>query len=358
MRFAIDVAFCDASGLVLRTVTLRAVAGVAGRAPGRVRDRGGGGRVRTLAARVGRPGRAPHVSEREATVERDVLGARRDADRQPRRPLTARGRGAARRRRDRGRGHPPHARPAHPRRRARGGPAARGARAQRAGERATGSSTRCATASASRTSPTRACPASPIPGERLVRACLDAGPRGGRRARAERGAHRAGALGLPDRPVRVRGLPAAPRRASGANGSPTLAGEARTAVLFEVAAPRARDAHRSARPRAARCARSPSPASSPSCTRRCGGARSTEAVGNVGAQRAARRARDRARPRAGAAGGRATTRSTPTCTAALPRACRPATPRARVARATCACPRRRAYDAATRLRQAMKSRRK
>ena len=33
MRFAIDVAFCDAEGVVLRTCTLRAVAGVARRAP-------------------------------------------------------------------------------------------------------------------------------------------------------------------------------------------------------------------------------------------------------------------------------------------------------------------------------------
>ena len=32
MRFPIDVAFCDADGVVLRTVTLRAVAGVADRA--------------------------------------------------------------------------------------------------------------------------------------------------------------------------------------------------------------------------------------------------------------------------------------------------------------------------------------
>ena len=49
MRFPIDVAFCDAEGVVLRTVTLAPWRVSPCRAPGRVRDRGGGGRVRPLA---------------------------------------------------------------------------------------------------------------------------------------------------------------------------------------------------------------------------------------------------------------------------------------------------------------------
>ncbi len=84
----------------------------------------------------------------------DVPGlarARRHADRQPRRSRAARGRGAARRRRDRVRGHPPHPGVAVGRRRSGREPAARGARAQRAGRRRRASSTRSPTVGGSRT---------------------------------------------------------------------------------------------------------------------------------------------------------------------------------------------------------------
>ena len=100
----------------------------------RVRDRGGSRRVRTLAPQPGRQGRAPR-SDRPRRAGSLVLVAY--ADRQPRRSLAARGRGAPRRGRDRRRRHPPdpralltHAGSAG------GGTAARGARPQRTRRRA------------------------------------------------------------------------------------------------------------------------------------------------------------------------------------------------------------------------------
>ena len=98
--------------------------------------------------------------------------------------------------------------------------AARGARAQRAGER--GVDRRRGARRATRVAyvTDAGMPGISDPGERLVRACLDAGLAVEVVPGPERGAHRARALGLPDRPVRVRGLPApqGPRR--GASGSP------------------------------------------------------------------------------------------------------------------------------------------
>ena len=50
MRFAIDVAFCDVNGVVLRTCTLAPGSALARRVARRVRARGRRGCVRTLAA--------------------------------------------------------------------------------------------------------------------------------------------------------------------------------------------------------------------------------------------------------------------------------------------------------------------
>ena len=59
MRFAIDVAFCDVNGLVLRTCSLRAGAACRPSCRGAAfAIEAEAGRVRTLAAPVRRPGRA------------------------------------------------------------------------------------------------------------------------------------------------------------------------------------------------------------------------------------------------------------------------------------------------------------
>ena len=281
------------------------------------------------------------------------------ADRQPRRPLAARGRGAPRRRRDRRRGHPPDPRAAHARRRPgrRAGCArctrttsARGAR--RIVDAVRDGSARRAT------SPTPGMPGISDPGRAPRARVPRRRARGRGRARAERGAHRARAVGLPDRPLRVRGLPARAGARARRERIAALAAEARTIVLFEAPQPRARDARRPARPRAGRCARSRSPASSRSCYEEVwrGDARRS-ASDTSELDRATRRARDRARARAAAARGRATTRSTRTSRAALdrgpvdPRRRRPRRPRPRRA-ASPRLRRRHAPQAARRSRRA------
>ena len=300
MRFPIDVAFCDADGLVLRTVSAGAVAGVAV--------------VRKAAFVIeAEAGAFERWGLRRATCSRsgrERARGRRDAGslaRSSRRPIgnlgdlsAARGGGAARRRRDRGRGHPPHAAGCSPTSACPRPPAARGARAQRAGERrrvvdVVRAGRRVAYVTDA------GMPGISDPGERLVRACVEAGLAVEVVPGPSAVTRRAGALGLPDRPVRVRGLP--PATGGGAVNA-RRAGRPRRArcVLFE--SPRRGAATLTQLlGRADRSARSPSPASSPSSTRRCGGARSRRRSAHVELERAARRARDRARARRRAAGG-------------------------------------------------------
>ena len=74
MRFAIDVAFCDVDGVVLRTCTLSPWRVSPVVAPRCVRDRSRSRRVRPLAAQIGRPGRAPRMTD-ASTATRSVLVA-------------------------------------------------------------------------------------------------------------------------------------------------------------------------------------------------------------------------------------------------------------------------------------------
>ena len=174
------------------------------------------------------------------------------------------------------------------------------------------------------------------PGERLVRACLDAGAGRRRRARSERGADRAGAVGLPDRPVRVRGVPPAPRRRpTRAHRGDRARGPHRRAL--RVAPPRARHADRAAdRVRAvARGGRRPRAHQAPpgglaGHARR--GRRPRRAHRAAGRARARRSRPRRRRPRP------TTTRSTPTSPPRSPRALdarrrRPRRPRPQACRA-------------------------
>ena len=236
------------------------------------------------------------------------------------------GRGAARRRRDRGGGHAPDARAAHARRHPRGRAAARGARAQRAARAPTGSSTRCATAQRVAYVTDAGMPGISDPGERLVRACLDAG------LPVEVVPGPSAVLtalvlsGFPtDRFVFEGFLPRRGPRAARA-ASPRSCGEAPHHRAVRGARPGARDARRPAgRVRAAARGRR-RPRAHQAARGGVAGRRSPTRVGHVGAHRAAGRARDRARARAAAARGRATTRSTPTCAPRSPKGSRPATP--------------------------------
>ena len=103
-------------------------------------------------------------------------------------------------------------------------------------------------------------------------------------------------------------------------------------------------------PRAARCARSPSPASSPSCTRRCGAARSTRpsATSSSPSRAASTCSCSRPAPPPPEASDDRDRRRT--CAPRWPRASRPATP-PRASPRDLRVPRRRAYDAAMRLKR-------
>ena len=167
------------------------------------------------------------------------------------------------------------------------------------------------------------------PGARLVRACLDEGFAVRSGAGPERGAVGAGGLRLPDRALRVRGVPAATW--SGTQGT---AGVARHRDPHDGAlrvAPAGRDDARGA-PRGVRAA--PGGGGRPRAheavrgrvARHAGRRRRPRRVGD-----GTRRARDRARARARAARKRATKSSTRTCAPRSPKGCRARDAAARVA---------------------------
>ena len=353
MRFAIDVAFCDVNGVVLRTCSLPPGRRVAGRAARRVRGRGGLGRVRTLADSARRPDRAARMTRRAVTVTvaaaRLVLVATpignlgdlspravevlRDADmiaaedtRRTRALLT-------------------HA----------GVPAAGRLRAIHAHNERAGAQTVVDAVSAGKRVAyvtDAGMPGVSDPGERLVRACLDAGLA-----------------------VEVVPGPSAVLTALVLSGFPTdrfvfegflprrgparreriaaLVGERRTTVLFE--APNRVLATLS--DLLAACGPLREVAVARELTKlyeEVWRGELSDAVGHVGAKEPRGEYVDRARARAGTTrcerrrGGRA--RAEPRS----PKVCPPVTRRARVAR-DLHVPRRRVYDTATRLRQAMKS---
>ena len=155
------------------------------------------------------------------------------------------------------------------------------------------------------------------PGERLVRACVERGSRSRWCPGPSAVLTALGALGVPDRPVRVRGLPARGAASTGASAIAALVGEARTVVLYE--APR------------------PSAATLADLLGACGPLREVavareltklhEEVWRGDARRGASGTSELSEPRgehvivlapgAAATRPRATTRSTPTCSAAL-----------------------------------------
>ena len=323
MRFPIDVAFCDAERhRCCAPCSLRAVAALAGRAPRRVRDRGRGGRVRPLAARAPATGVELTRMTRASTGRR--ARARRDADRQPRRPLAASGRGAARRRRDRGRGHAPHARAAHARRHARGGPAARGARAQRAAER--GAGRRRGARRLARRLRHRRGHARHLRSRRAARARAASTPGSRSRSCPVRARCSPRSCSRASRPTGSCSRGSCPAAASrGASASPRSPREARTTVLFE--APKRVLA--TLTDLLAACGPLREVAVARELTKlheEVWRGTLAEAVGHVGAHRAARRARDRARAGAATARGQRRRGRRARRRPRSPTVCRPATP--------------------------------
>ena len=287
------------------------------------------------------------MSDRRRT-DAGAARARRHADRQPRRPVAARGRGAARRRRHRGRGHAPHAR------RCSRTPASRppvGCASVHAHneqrERASWIVDAVRDGQARRVRHRRG-HAGHLRSRRAARARVPRRRARGRgRARAERGAHRARALGLPDRPVRVRGLPASPRRRRGASASPRSCSETRTIVLFEAP----RRVHATLADLLAACGPLREVAVARELTKlheEVWRGTLAEARRARRSHRAAGRARDRARSGAAAARGERRRDRRPRRAPRSPKGCRRATP-PRASPRDLRVPRRRAYDAAMRL---------
>ena len=291
MRFPIDVAWLDGDLTVLRTVRLVAQPDDPAGAAGPQRARGRGGCVRAVEPAGGRPARA-----------QGLTGAARPGghpDRQPRRPVAARRRGARpaadaiccedTRRTGRLLEHAGVARPPlivvndHTEVRAIAGVLDRLDRGERVA-----------------VVTDAGMPGISDPGERLVR---------GRRRRGAPGRGRAGAVGRRDRarrqraahrPVRVRGVPAA--QGLGAD-EPARRARRRAAHGRALRGPAPARAHagRPRRRRAVPIGGCRSAASSPSSTRSTGAAPLAEAVAWATSSRAARRARAGARRRPAAA---------------------------------------------------------
>ena len=345
MRFAIDVAFCDASGLVLRTCSLPPgrVSPVVWRAAFAIEAEAGAFERWRLA--LGRPGRAPRMTDPSSGVlvlvatpignlgdlSPRAVEALRDADviaaedtRRTRGLLTHAGMPAA------GRLRAVHA---------------HNERERRADDRRR----RARRASASRTSPTRACPASRI---RASCSCARASTPGSRwrwcRVRARCSPRSCSRVSRPIGSCSKGFLPASRRGAARADRDD--GGRARARPCSSK--------------RRAACARR-----SPDLLAACGPLREVAVARELtklyeevwrgdavrsGRQRrrqgAARRARDRARSRAGAARGERRRDRRARARRARPRACRPATPPP-ASHATCACRAAARYDAATRRRR-------
>ena len=148
----------------------------------------------------------------------------------------------------------------------------------------------------------------------------------------------AGALGLPDRAVRVRGVPARARVGSARSGSARSPPRPAPTVLFESPRRVRDDARRPARPRAGRSREVAVARELTSCYEEVWRGTLGEAVDHVG-DRAEPRGEHVivARARAAAARGQRRRDRRARARRARPRACRPATPR-RASPATSACP--------------------